>query len=72
MNSTAGQSSTIENRADATSTKADYFGTMTKQEKRQRNQPVPDLQKPQTAFDLAMKIRLEKKGKLPVDENEGM
>ena len=72
MNSTAGQSSTIENRADATSTKADYFGTMTKQEKRQRNQPVPDLQKPQTAFDLAMKIRLEKKGKLPVDENEGL
>lgn len=70
MKTTTVQSSTAENSADAAATKVDYFGTMTKQEKIRRNQPVPDLQKPQTAFDLAMKIRLEKKGKLAVDENE--
>ena len=57
---------------DNTPTRGDYFGTMTKQEQRVRNQPVPDLENPRTAFDLAMKIRLEKKGKLAGDGKEGL
>ena len=65
-------SSTTHSTVDNVSTRGDYFGTMTKQEQRVRNQPVPDLENPRTAFDLAMKIRLEKKGKLSGDGKEGL
>ena len=69
---TAVDSSSTHSTVDNTSTRGDYFGTMTKQEQRVRNQPVPDLENPRTAFDLAMKIRLEKKGKLAGDRKEGL
>ena len=69
---TAVYSLTTHSTVDNVSTRGDYFGTMTKQEQRVRNQPVPDLENPRTAFDLAMKIRLEKKGKLAGDGKEGL
>ena len=41
-----------------------YIETVTKQQERLRNHPKPDLENPQSAYDVAMKIRLEQKGKL--------
>ena len=72
MKPTAVDSSTTHSTVGNTPTRGDYFGTMTKQEQRMRNQPVPDVKNPQTAFDLAMKLRLEKKGKLAGDVKEGL
>ena len=66
------QSPTTKRTVNDTFTKVDHFGTIAKQEQKKQNQPVPDLKNPQTAFDLAMKIRLEKKGKLRADEEEGL
>lgn len=65
-------SPTTKRTVNDTFTKVDHFGTIAKQEQKKQNQPVPDLKNPQTAFDLAMKIRLEKKGKLHADEEEGL
>ena len=51
-------------REDHQDTSNEYVGGTTKQQKRQQQRISANVENPQTAYDMAMKLRLEKQGKL--------